>query len=274
MPATRRGLASRSSAVSFATDTVSALSPQLPPLSPVTVTQLLRAKLRGDDMAPILQGGILRVQEAALQAFSSEGGRVRGLFTGEALSPVPVAQQDFLAHNTAVARWSGSECLPHGHGKFVYPSGDAFTGRWEAGHRTDGYGVMRCGDGSVYKGRWNMGKRHGQGKMKYANGDAFDGQWTEDRRKNGPGVMTYSNGDRYDGEFLADKRHGRGIIVYGSTPSGPGRHRRGDRFEGQFEHDHRLNGFGRMHYANGSVYQGDWRDELRYCIYLVRQQPL
>jgi hypothetical protein len=234
-------------------------------VTPVTATQLLRARLRGetDSLRSMLQGGELDVRDAALRAFSVDGTRCRGRYTGRVLCPAPVCKQDYLLHNTALTRWSGSECVPHGSGIFEYPSRDIFEGEWRGGWRADGFGVMRWADGGQYEGEWKQDRRHGSGKMRYANGDVFEGLWHNDSRVDGEGRMLYSNGDVYQGQFKNDMRHGEGTIVY----SGAGlavTQNQGDRFVGQWAFDRRADGFGTMYFADGGVYEGEWVAELRH----------
>ena len=234
-------------------------------VTPVTATQLLRARLRGetDDLRSMLQGGELDVHDAALRAWSVDGTQCRGRYTGRVLCPAPVCKQDFLLHNTALTRWSGSECVPHGTGIFEYPSGSIFEGEWRSGWRADGFGVMRWADGAQYEGDWKNDRRHGTGKMRYANGDVFQGLWRNDRRVDGEGRMLYANGDVYQGMFANDARHGEGTIVY----SGEGlavTQSQGDRFVGTWAFDKRADGLGTMYFADGGLYEGDWVAELRH----------
>lgn len=272
--ASRQSLMSRSSVRSVPIVHSGTRTP-LPPLptpgslSLSTVTQLLRARLQGDasTIRGVLTGGELQVQAAALRARMLDGTKISGSYTGRALCPAPVAQQDYLMHNTAMTRWSGRECVPHGQGAFVYPSGDAYIGVWEAGQRLDGHGEMRWSDGSHYTGEWRNDKRHGRGKFRYANGDVFDGLWNSDRRVDGVGTMMFANGDRYDGEFRENEISGAGTLTYsGESHGAPSlrRHNRGDRFVGRFAHDHRADGQGTMYYADGGVYDGEWMEERRH----------
>ncbi len=234
-------------------------------VTPVTATQLLRARLRGEtnNLRSMLQGGELDVRDAALRAWSVDGTQCRGRYTGHVLCPAPVCKQDYLLHNTALTRWSGSECVPHGTGIFEYPSGSIFEGEWQNGWRADGFGVMRWADGAQYEGEWKNDRRHGNGKMRYANGDVFDGLWHNDSRVDGEGRMLYANGDVYQGMFANDARHGEGTIVY----SGAGlavAHSQGDRFVGSWAFDKRADGVGTMHFADGGIYEGEWVAELRH----------
>ena len=233
-------------------------------VSPVTATQLLRARLRGehDSLRSMLTGGELDVRDAALRAFVVDGTRARGSYTGRVMCPVPICKQDYLLHNTALTRWSGSECIPHGRGTFTYPNGDVFEGEWVSGWRADGFGVMRWSDGGQYEGEWKRDRRHGSGKMRYPNGDVFEGTWHSDARVDGEGKMIYANGDLYTGSFRADQRAGDGTIVYSgvgsATPCA-----QGDRFVGEWFGDRRADGFGTMHYADGGAYEGEWVADLR-----------
>jgi hypothetical protein len=100
-------------------------------------------------------------------------------------------------------------------------------------------------------------KPHGVGTMIYpgANGSEpswYKGNWIQGEWS-GVGTHQKANGDVYQGEFLHHTKHGNGLYRYGdSKRTFEGRYARGERVEG------------RMTYADGSVYEGQWHRGKRH----------
>ena len=117
---------------------------------------------------------------------------------GSLLSPVTGITYEGL--------WRAGVPLECTHGwTLVYPNGDKYAGyagarrdgdggnprsttppalRWSGrnGFVPLGYGVMRYGNGDVYSGEWEDGKRHGQGIfVSMAEAAEFIGEWRDDR---------------------------------------------------------------------------------------------
>ena len=67
-----------------------------------------------------------------------------------------------------------------------------------------------------------------------------------------------SNGSTYIGPFKDEKSHGVGKIVYAKGNENKFVEYEGDFFEGRIE------GYGIMKYANGDIYEGNWKRGLRH----------
>lgn len=136
-----------------------------------------------------------------------------------------------------------------GRGVLTLANGDTFDGMFENGVLTSGSAEFKSGDGKVksYKGCFMDGKMHGKGKCIYRNNMRYDGDWENgvesgDGIKYIPGVQcyggTFKNGE-YDGYFIFSSQHliGTGVFIEG-----------------------RLNGKGRIMYACGISYEGDFKN--------------
>jgi hypothetical protein len=80
----------------------------------------------------------------------------------------------------------------HGHGTYLYPSGDAYTGDWREDRR-EGSGTYVWGPDSPWRGDRYMGdyrndRRHGRGEYVWAFGDRYEGEW-RDGVQAGPPTM-------------------------------------------------------------------------------------
>lgn len=60
-------------------------------------------------------------------------------------------------------------------------------------------------------GTWNWDKYNGYGVEK-KNGTIFKGKFVMGK-KEGPGVLTFANGERYEGQFFNDLFDGQGFYV-------------------------------------------------------------
>ncbi|OQR94269.1 phosphatidylinositol-4-phosphate 5-kinase [Achlya hypogyna] len=127
----------------------------------------------------------------------------------------------------------------------------------------------------VYEGKESNGLRTGVGKLVFANGDTYVGDFAEGYR-HGKGVFTYDHGTReYDGDWKLSLRHGkgketwrRGAVTafsyegdfYRGQPHGYGIERKPQAvYAGDFARGVK-EGTGRMVWANGDSYDGQWRD--------------
>lgn len=89
------------------------------------------------------------------------------------------------------------------------PPGKVYTGfRNERGQK-EGFGVMRCKDGSIYNGQWKQDKRDGHGTL-FFNGGVFEGQWLRGGA-HGEGKVRFKNGDTFEGHYAENKKCGPGI---------------------------------------------------------------
>lgn len=127
-------------------------------------------------------------------------------------------------------------------------------------------------DGSYYKGWWQNGKRVGTGFSKYTNGDTYQGAFKNDKR-HGLGIYTYVNGTYYKGEWRLDARQGTGEYKLKDGTVYRGTWMNDDlkngtyvadslRYEGSFKL-FLPSGVGIMHYPNGDMYGGNWKDGYR-----------
>jgi hypothetical protein len=97
------------------------------------------------------------------------------------------------------------------------------------------------GDGSVYYGQMEGGKRHGYG------------------------TCTWANGDKYVGEFKNDKKDGNGTytfaayVRYGTYTSGGfcDQHIKSDKYVGEYKKG-KKDGHGTFTMADGTKYVGEW----------------
>ncbi|KAJ3191063.1 hypothetical protein HK101_008111 [Irineochytrium annulatum] len=110
----------------------------------------------------------------------------------------------------------------------------------------------------VYEGERNAeSQRHGHGRNVFTNGDIYEGNYALGER-NGPGVYKWkAGGARYTGEYMGGSRNGNGFFVYpdGSKyrASSPGGFMDGKR--------HGIEGI--YSYANGDIYVGGWKNDLK-----------
>lgn len=142
------------------------------------------------------------------------------------------------------------------------------------GNCSNGFGIYKFKDGSIYKGNFIKSKLQGYGKMTYSNGNIYEGEWKNDL-KSGKGTMKFTNNDSYVGYFRDDKFWGKGIYRYhtgdlydGSWVNGHAHGKgkyvfsdkekyEGDFFKGNFE------GMGAFYYADGSIFIGNWKRNKR-----------
>jgi 1-phosphatidylinositol-4-phosphate 5-kinase len=57
----------------------------------------------------------------------------------------------------------------HGHGTYVWQTGDKFTGQWVNGYM-HGKGTFMWADGDIFEGQWENGEMHGYGVKHMADG--------------------------------------------------------------------------------------------------------
>jgi len=143
-------------------------------------------------------------------------------------------------------------------------------------------------EGGYYSGEWEKGMRHGSGTMIYPDGSEYSGSWKHNMR-HGKGTCILSDGSMYNGLFYDDKPHGKGIYEY---PDGivrsavfesgkiiesvrlPFAKKAGECrygvfyrdgkytgwFKGSYSIGFRPHGRGKMEWANGCLYAGQWND--------------
>ena len=92
--------------------------------------------------------------------------------------------------------------------------------------------------------------RAGLARVVYANGDTFEGLFNDMKQRHGKGVYSYSTAPVADGEDEpeADDAEGKSSAAAAT-------------FTGDFRFG-KKEGFGKMKYPNGSVYNGAWTKDL------------
>lgn len=101
--------------------------------------------------------------------------------------------------------------------------------------------------GSLYYGKWNLGRMHPYGCLEY-KGTYYEGDFMMNvMGLDGKGTMEFADGTIYQGQFRSGKPHGQGAHVSGS----------GDRYDGAW-HKGKRHGKGVASYANGDKYDGTW----------------
>jgi hypothetical protein len=126
-----------------------------------------------------------------------------------------------------------------------------------------GFGVLQYRNGERYEGHWKDDTAHGKGTLTYAGGDRYVGEWSEGEENGRMAGLSGASlrprhpleGDMH-GELLSvwdshgsmdvsGKKHGQGELHYIN----------GDVFRGEWRNDY-ASGQGVLHYANGDVYTG------------------
>ncbi|KAG6616367.1 Radial spoke head 10 family protein [Phytophthora cinnamomi] len=157
-----------------------------------------------------------------------------------------------------------------GRGTYWWPNGSSYVGDVKRGKR-HGRGAFVTGDRGVVlqqardeKGQEQeaneaadevpkpllFGFRSHEEQDHDADGDGQD----ETRGENEAGLVMAQSNARYDGEWVDGLPHGYGELVFDAA--------RNIRYEGQFVEGKR-EGKGHMHYADGSVYVGDWKADVK-----------
>ena len=192
--------------------------------------------------------------------------------------------QDGLRHGKGKFLWSKGSSYDgdwkhgrkHGKGKYQYANGDIFIGDYKDNEIT-GNGVLTCTNGSQFLGEWRHDKLQGKGKSTYADGGSYEGEW-KGGKFDGKGRRVYGNGEIYEGQFVADKRHGQGFHSFPVAPSAgvngvvptstvanavanidAAAQGGASYYQGDFKDDLR-HGFGRRRYADGDIYEGEWKN--------------
>ncbi len=106
-------------------------------------------------------------------------------------------------------------------------------------------------DGSSYKGELEKGIPHGKGKAKLADGSTYEGNW-EDGFPEGKGKFVFGDdtkwkGDYFEGLSSKGKSNGPGVYYFAN----------GSRYEGEFKDD-LFHGEGSLVLNDGSMLKGNW----------------
>lgn len=115
-------------------------------------------------------------------------------------------------------------------------------------------------DGLVYIGEMNLNEITGNGEYNYPDGSVYVGAVMKGLRH---GVGTFTSGDgnvKYEGQWQRGQKQGQGRITYGppkGSPDGVVSY-----YAGSFLCDNK-DGIGKMVYASGNEYEGEWRKNLK-----------
>ncbi len=154
----------------------------------------------------------------------------------------------------------------NGYGKYIWTSGDQYTGYWKNNQQT-GQGTFIFATGSKYVGEFLDGKRNGTGTYTWADGQKYSGEWKDDKQ-NGEGIHYYTNGTTqtgiwkngiYDGTL--DEATG---CISGDCDNGYGTYvwESGEKYVGNWKNLKR-NGQGTNYFDTGDKYIGEWKEDLR-----------
>lgn len=142
------------------------------------------------------------------------------------------------------------------YGKFTtinYKDGTVYEGLVNSNKQPNGFGAIYYPNGDRYTGEWSVGEKDGYGVQEWASGNRYEGQFGAGGRKYGQGTYYYSSGDKYIGEWLVpDYRDGQGIFIWAN----------GTKYVGEFDFS-KIQGYGKMTYSNGQVYEGQFVDGKR-----------
>ena len=177
--------------------------------------------------------------------------------------------------NGAIYNGSFLDGVFFGDGILSFPDGAVFDCQWENGKR-NGHGTATYPEGATYVGEWKDDLFHGHGVYSFPDGTVFDCQW-ENGKRNGHGTATYPDGSVYCGEWLDDD------WVEGSFTRGSDGHRfvggwgkngscgfgtyiypDGTSRCGIWDGETLLEGKGVIQYSDGSVYDGQIKNNLRH----------
>jgi hypothetical protein len=174
---------------------------------------------------------------------------------------------------------------PIGKAKAVYRDGAIYIGDWDG--NSNGFGILTTREGNRYEGEFKAGKQHGKGTFTTFTNKKYIGDWVNGK-KEGRGRYEQANGDYYDGYWKNDKQDGMGEMkvggksyvgiwangeyikdapvtncIAGDCKEGRGTYQDANgKYEGEWR-DGRPSGKGKIEYANGESYQGDFVDGIR-----------
>ena len=165
--------------------------------------------------------------------------------------------------------------FPCGKGREVTGDGEVYEGEFQKGKRHGSGMLYNARKELVYMGHWYYGYRHGYGEGRDENG-FYCGEYLRGN-KHGHGVYMLHSGDKYEGEFMDDQYNGAGkymnatgkVIYEGEYRNGK-RNGRGKLFLGNGEYYHGMflndlmSGKGTLYYENGMPsFVGEFRDDMR-----------
>jgi hypothetical protein len=187
--------------------------------------------------------------------------------------------------------------VANGRIKIMFQDGSYYEGSY-SNHRRHGLGTCWYPNGEFYEGQWSSDKRVGRGKMKFLNGAQYKGQFIGDQadgngqyedagsnlfqveqgaeregRDTGCIInerlqnlcsVAFANGDYFKGIFKDGKPNGGGQMFYKASvkSSVTGVEFEPAQYFGHFRNGKR-EGHGKMVWADGSNFEGYWKDDER-----------
>lgn len=184
-------------------------------------------------------------------------------------------------HTTPLKVYSGMfrDGWYHGMGTMNYKNNNSYVGQFKKGSY-EGMGKFTWANGDSYTGPFKYGASHGKGifvaketgvktvpssKSRFVvEAGSYEGEWerapppSKEWKKIGTFTCTYfDTGNKYVGTLRPDTlkyiRSGKGTMIYADGTS----------YDGQWRDDKRC-GVGTMTYTDGTVYDGDWWNDLRH----------
>jgi len=168
-----------------------------------------------------------------------------------------------FAFTTTLSAQCVSGNCQNGQGTYLYPSGAKYVGNFANGE-IHGVGVCYYTDGSKYSGQWEHRYPHGTGTKTFADGNKWTGNWQKGQPVDEEGLVIESfpweeeeivglDMDIQTGCVSGDCLNGEGIWAYAD----------GSRYEGLFR-DGKSNGKGTFYDVSGATYEGSFRNNLKH----------
>lgn len=157
------------------------------------------------------------------------------------------------------AQCTTGDCID-GKGTYVYPSGAKYIGEFKDGE-IHGVGVCYYTDGSKYSGQWEHRYPSGRGTKTFADGNKWAGQWIKGQPVDAKGnivevIVEKDEGDGTDvqiGCITGDCENGEGSFAYAD----------GSKYEGTFR-DGKIDGQGTWVYPSGEKYVGGFKENFMH----------
>jgi hypothetical protein len=172
-----------------------------------------------------------------------EGGWVNGVREGDGVCY-------YSADKSSYYSGTFQNNVRHGQGTVVYPSGNKYTGSWDA-NRKCGRGVMVWNTlGERYDGNWKDDLQHGHGTHVWLQSGGEDEEGHVAGGGEGRGDVARQRCNMYTGSFVNGMREGNGTFLYAN----------GAQYTGQWISNVKQ-GYGVYTYADGHIYEGDFVDD-------------
>jgi hypothetical protein len=173
------------------------------------------------------------------------GNRYEGWF----LDGLPQGAVSYSFANGDRYQGAVADDVPHGIGTLTARNGGRLLGLFAKGVAT-GSVSLRLPDGSRYEGSLAGGKATGKGLLHLddiqVRANFVDGV------ANGSGQVLFPDNSRYEGPLTNNRPKGRGVLVLAN----------GDRCEGEFREDGKVQGPVVYRFVSGNVFEGEFQDGL------------